>query len=154
MWELDHKEGWMPKNWCFQIVVLEKNLASPLNSKVTKPVNSKGNQLWILSGRTDAEAKAPIVWPLDAKNWLLGKDPVAGKDRRQEERGRQRMMASLTGWTWIWASSGSWWWTGRPGVLQSMGSQTAGHSSVRLNWTELNCTELIASESHSVLIGS
>ena len=77
MWELDHKEGWVPKNWCFQPVVLEKTLESPLDSKV-KPVNLKGNEPWIFIGRTDAEA--PILWPPDAKSWLTGKDPDAGKD--------------------------------------------------------------------------
>ena len=80
MWELDHKEGWAPKNWCFQIVVLEKTLESPLHSKEIKLVNPKGNQLWIFIERNDAEAEAPILWPPDAKNWLIGKDPDAGKD--------------------------------------------------------------------------
>jgi len=87
MWELDHKEGWAPKNWCFQTVVLEKTLESPLNSKEIKLVNPKGNQSWIFIGRTDAEAEAPILWPPDVKNWLTGKDPDAGKDWRQEEKG-------------------------------------------------------------------
>ena len=85
MWELDHKESWMLKNWCFWTVVLEKTLESPLDSKEIKPVNSKGNQSWIFIGRTDAEA--PILWPPDAKNWLIGKDPDAGEDWRQEKKG-------------------------------------------------------------------
>ena len=89
MWELDHKEGWVMKNWYFQIVVLEKTLESSLDSKVIKPVNSKGNQPWMLIGRTDAEA--PILWPPDVKSQLVGKDPDAGKDWRQEEKGQQRM---------------------------------------------------------------
>ena len=84
MWELDHKEGWVPKNWCFWIVVLEKTLESSLDSKVIKPVNPKGNQLWIFIGRINAEA--PILWPLDAKSQLTGKDPDAGKDWGQEKR--------------------------------------------------------------------
>ena len=84
MWELDCKEGWAPKNWCFQIVVLEKTVESPLDSKKIKPVNPKGNQLWIFIGKTDAEA--PILWPCDVKFWLLGKDPDAGKDWGQEEK--------------------------------------------------------------------
>ena len=84
MWEFDHKEGWAPKNSCFQTVVLEKTLESPLGSKEIKPVNPKGNQPWIFIGRTDAEA--PILWPPDAKSWLIGKDPDAGKDWRQEEK--------------------------------------------------------------------
>ena len=91
MWELDHKEGWVLKNWCFLTVVLEKTLESPLDRKETKPVNTKGNQPWIFIGRTDAEAKAPIPWPPDAKSWLIGKDPDAGKDGRQEERKWQKM---------------------------------------------------------------
>ena len=85
MWELDHKEGWMPKNWCFWIVVLEKVLESPLDCKI-KPVNPKGNQTWVLVGRTDAEAEAPILWPPDAKSWLTGKDPDAVKDWKQKEK--------------------------------------------------------------------
>ena len=87
MWELDHKEGWAPKNWCFWTVVLEKTLESPLDSKEIKSVNPKGNQLWIFIERTDAEAEAPILWPPDAKSQLIGKDPDAGKDWRQEEKG-------------------------------------------------------------------
>ena len=86
MWELDHKEGWAPKNWCFQIVLLEKMLESPLDIKETKPVNPKGNQPGILVGRTDAEVEAPILWPPDVKNWPISKDIDTGKDRRQEEK--------------------------------------------------------------------
>ena len=82
MWELDHKGGWMLKNWCFQNVVLEKTLESPLDSKEIKLVNSKGNQSWIFIGRTNAYAEAPILWPPDAKSWLIRKDPDAGKDWR------------------------------------------------------------------------
>ena len=84
--ELDHKEGWVPKNWCFWIVVLEKTLESPLHCKEIKPVNPKGNQLWIFIGRTSAEAEPPILWPPDAKSWLISKDPDAGKDWRQKEK--------------------------------------------------------------------
>ena len=87
MRELDHKEGWMPQNWCFLIVVLEKTLESSLNSKEIKLVNPQGNQLWIFTGRTGAEAQAPILWPPDAESWLTGKDPDAGKDGEQEEKG-------------------------------------------------------------------
>ena len=87
MWELDHREGWMPKNWCFQTVVLEKTVESPLDSKEIKPVNPKGNQSWMFIGRIDAEAEAPIFGNiLDAKNWLTRKDPDAEKDWRQEEK--------------------------------------------------------------------
>ena len=87
MWELDHKEGWAPKNWCFLIVMLEKTLEGPLDSKAIKPVNPKGNQPWIFIGRTDAEAETPVLWPPDAKTDSLGKKPDAGKDWRQEEKG-------------------------------------------------------------------
>ena len=87
MWELDHKESWTPKNWYFWTVVLEKVLGSPLDCKEIQPVNLKGNQSWIFSpGWTDAEAETPILWPSDAKNWLIGKDPKAGKGWRQEEK--------------------------------------------------------------------
>ena len=85
MWELDYKESWVPKNWCFWTVVLEKTLESPLVCKEIQPVHPKGNQSWIFIGRTDAEAEAPIVWLTNGKNWLIWKDPDAGKDWRQEK---------------------------------------------------------------------
>ena len=85
MWELDYKESWVPRNWCFWIVVLEKTLESLLDCKEIKPVYPKGNQSWIFTGRTDAEAETPIIWPCDVKNWLIWKDPDAGKDWRQEK---------------------------------------------------------------------
>ena len=85
MWELDYKESLAVKNWCFWTVVLEKAIESPLDFKEIKPVNPKGNQSWIFTGKTDVEA--PIFWPPDAKEWLIGKDPHAGKDWRQEEKG-------------------------------------------------------------------
>ena len=85
MWELDCKENWAPKNWCFWTVVLVKTLESPLDYKEIQPVHPKGNQSWIFVRRTGAEAEAPILWPLDVKNWLIGKDPDAGKDQRQKE---------------------------------------------------------------------
>ena len=87
MWELDHKQSWRLKNWCFWTVVLEKIVDSPLDCKERKPANLKGNQSWMFIGRTDVEAETPIHWPPDAKNWLSGKDPDAGKDWRQEEKG-------------------------------------------------------------------
>ena len=87
MWELDYKESRAPKNWCFWTVVLEKTLESPLDCKKIKPVHPKGNQSWIFTGGTDAEAETPILWPPDAKNWLRGKGPDAGKGWRQEEKG-------------------------------------------------------------------
>ena len=91
MWELDHKEGWMPKNWCFWTVVLEKTLASPLDYKEIQPVHSKGDQSWVFIGRTDAEAETPILWPPHEKSWLTGKDPDAGRNWGQKRRGQQRM---------------------------------------------------------------
>ena len=95
MWELDQKEGWVLKNWWFRIVVLEKTLESPWDSKI-KSVSPKGNQSWRFFGRTDAEAEAPIVWPHDVKSWLIRKDPDAGKDWRQEEKGTAE--DELVGW--------------------------------------------------------
>ena len=136
--ELDHKESWASKNWCFWTVVFKETLESPLDCKEIKPVHPKGNQSWIFIGRTDAEAKTPILWPPDAKNWLTGKNPDAGKDWRQEEKGTtedDRWMASPSWLTWVWASSRSWWWTEKPGMLQSMGSQRVGHDwATELNW--------------------
>ena len=96
MWELDHKESWALKNWCFWTVVLEKNLKSPLDCKEIKPVNPQGNQSWIFTGRNDAEAEIPILWLPEAKNWLIGKDPDTGKDCRQEEKGMTE--DEMVGW--------------------------------------------------------
>ena len=87
MWELDNRKGWVPKNWCLQTVVLEKTLESPLDNKEIKPVNPKGNQPWIFIGGMEAEVEAPVLWPPDGKRWLTGKDPDAGKDWGQEEKG-------------------------------------------------------------------
>ena len=87
VWELDYQESWAPKNWCFWTVVLEKTLESPLDCKEVQPVHPKGEKSWVFIGRTDAEAEDPILWPPGAKNWLIGKDPDAGKDCMQEEKG-------------------------------------------------------------------
>ena len=111
MWELDYKESWASKNRCFWTVMLEKTLESPLDCKEIKPVHPKGNQPWTFIERTDAEAETPILWPPEVKNWLTGKDPDTGKDwrqRRRVDRGWNGWMASPTGWTWGWASSGTW----------------------------------------------
>ena len=135
MRELDYKESWAPKNWW--TVGLEKILESTLDCKEVQPVNAQGNQSWIFSGRTDAEAEVLILWLPDAKNWLIRKDPDSGKDWRQEKgaRGWDGWMAPPTWWTWVWASSGSWWWTGKPGMLQSMGLQKVVHDwATELNW--------------------
>ena len=122
MWELDHKEGWAAKNWCFWIVVLEKTLESPLDCKETQPVHPEENQPRIFIGRTEAETEVPIVWP-DAKShkkrpWCRERLKAGGEgdNRRQDS-----WMASQTQWAWVWASSRRWWRTGKPGELQSMG---------------------------------
>ena len=96
MWELDRKESWALKNWWFWTVVLEKTLESPLDCKEIKPVHPKGNQSWIFTGRTDAEAEAPILWPSDVKNWLVRKVPDAGKDWKQEKGMTEDEMACVT----------------------------------------------------------
>ena len=96
MWELDYKESWALKNWCFWTVVLEKTLESPLDCKEIKPVHPKGNRSWIFTGRTDAAAETRILWLPDAKNWLIGKDPDAGKDWRQKEKGTTE--DEMVGW--------------------------------------------------------
>ena len=142
MWELDYKESWSLKNWCFWTVVLEKTLESHLDCKEIQPIHPKGNQSWIFIGRTDVEAETPILWPPDAKGWLIWKDWCwerlkAGGEG--DDGGWDGWIASPTQWTWVWVNSGSWWWAGRPGVLQSMGSQRVGHDwATELNWTELN----------------
>ena len=134
MWELDHKEGWVPKNWYFQIVVLEKTLESPLDCKGIKPVNPSGNQQWIFFGRTDAEAEAPILWPPDAKSQLIGKNSWCWERLRAGEEGVNRgwdgWMASPTQWTWVWTNSGRWWRARKHRVLQFMGYQRIGHDLV------------------------
>ena len=140
MWELDYKESWVLKNWCFWTVVLEKTLENPSESNETQPINSKGNWSWIFTWRTDAEAETPILWPPGVKNRLTGRPWCWERlkaGREGDHRGWDGWMASLTPWTWVWASSGSWWWTGKPGTLQSTGSQRIGHHWVtELNWTE------------------
>ena len=136
--ELDYKESWAWKNWCFWTVVFEETLKCPLDYKEIQPVHPKGNQFWIFIGRTDVEAETPILWPCDAKSWLIGKDPDSGKDWMSEEKGttEDEMVGwPLTWWTWLCISSRSRWWTERPGVLQSMGSQ--GFGTRLSDWTEL-----------------
>ena len=139
--ELNHKESWVPKNWCFWAAVLEKTLESPLDCKEIKRVHPKGNQLWIFIGRTDAEAETPILWPPDVKNSLektlmLGKIEAGGEG---DDRGRDGWMASPTWWMWVWVNSRSWWWTGKPGMLQSLGSQRVGLDwAIELNWDILD----------------
>ena len=129
--ELEDKEGWTLKNWYFWIVVLEKTLESPLDCKEVKPVKLKGNPPWIFTGRTDAEAEAPIIWSPDGKKQLIGKDPDAGKDWRQKEK-RQQSIRWLDGITDSvdvnLRNSGRWWRTGKPGVLQAMESKSVRHN--------------------------
>ena len=130
---------------CFWTVVLVKTLESPLYCKEIVPVHPKGDQSWVFIGRTDVEAEVPILWPPDAKSWLIWKNPDAGKDWGQEQKGmtEDKMVGwhpSLTRWTWVWVNSRSWRWTGRPGVLQFMGSQRAGHDRA----TELMYVELFS----------
>ena len=96
MWELDYKESWALRNWCFSTVVLEKTLESPLDYKEIQPVNPKGDQSWLCIRRIDAESEAPVLWSPDTKNWLIGKDPDAGKDWRQEEKGMTE--DEMVGW--------------------------------------------------------
>ena len=140
MWELDCEESWAPKNGCFWTVVLEKTLESPLDCKEVQLVHSEGDQSWVFIGRTDAEAETSILWPPHVKSWLIGKDSCwegleAGGEG--DDRGWDGWMASLTWWTWVWVNSGSWWWTGRPGVLRFMGLQRVRHDWVtEPNWTD------------------
>ena len=138
MWDLDYKEIWALKNWCFWNVVL-KTLESPLDCKEIQPVNLKGNQSWIFIGRTDAKTETPILWPPDVKVWLIGKDPDAGNDWGQEKgMTEDGWIASPTQRTRVWVNSGSLLWTGRPGVLRFMGSQRVRHdSATELNWIEM-----------------
>ena len=125
MWELDYKENWVLKNWCFWTVVLEKTLESLLDCKEIQPVHPKGDQSWVFIGRTDTEAETPVLWPPHVKSWLIGKDPDAGKDWRQEERGMTE--DEMVDGTTCTMDTGSWWWTEKPGMLQSMGLQRVGH---------------------------
>ena len=106
-------------------------LESPLDCKEIQPVLPEGEQSWVFIGGTDAEAETPIIWPPHVKSWLIGKDSDSGRDWGQEDdRGWDGWMASLIRWTWVWVNSGSWWWTGRPGVLRFMRSQTVRHDWV------------------------
>ena len=143
MWGLEYKESWVLKNWCFWTVVLEKTLESPLDCKEIQPVHPKGDQSWVFIRRTDAEAETPILCLPDVKNWLIWKDPAAGKDWRQEEKGMTE--DEMVGWHhWLsgheWVNSGSWWWTGLDGGLAccSPWGHKESYTTKRLNWTELN----------------
>ena len=139
MWELDYKESWAPKNWCFWTVVLEKTLESPLECKEIQPVNLKGDRFWVFIGRTDVEAETPILWPPDAKTWLIGKDPDAGNNWGQEEK---RMIEDeMVGWHYQLNGHGF-------GCTPGVGDRQAGlgccdsrdrkelRMAERLNWIE------------------
>ena len=130
LWELDYKESWAPKNWCFWTVVLEKILESPLDCKEIQPVHLKGAQSWVFIGGTDDEAETPILWPPNVESLLIWRLWCWERLRAGGEgndRGWDGWMASPTRWTWVWVDSSSWWWIGRPGVLRFMGSQRVGH---------------------------
>ena len=137
MWELNQKESWTLKNWCFWTVVLEKTLESPVESKEIQPVHPKGNQSWIFIERTDTEVEAPILWLPDAKNWLIEKTLMLGKIEGRRRRGWQRIRC-LDGITdWMDMSLSKFWELGKPGVLQCMGSQRVRHDwATELNWTK------------------
>ena len=155
MWELDQKEGWVLKNWCFQTVVLEKTLESSLDSKKIKPVNPKENQPWIFTGRTNAEAEAQYCSHMIQRANSLAKTLMLWKTEGRRRKGQQSMrfggwMASLTQWTWVWASSGRWERTGKPGALQHMVSQRRTQLG---DWTTTRaCTPLILPQMVSLLI--
>ena len=144
MWELDYKESWAPKNWCFWTVVLEKTLESPSDCKVINPVHSEGDQSWVFFRRTDAKAETPILWLPHAKSWLIGKDSCwegLGAGGEEDDRGWDGRMASPTQWTWVWVNSGVW-------VMDRQAWCVAVHgvskSRTRLrDWTEPNWTEEI-----------
>ena len=140
MWELDYKEGWVAKNWCFWTVVLAKTLESPLDCKEIQPVHPKGDQSWVFSGRTDVEAETSILWPPDEKSWLVWRDPDAGKDWGQEEKGT--IEDEMVGWHhWLdWHEFG---WT--LGVGDGQGGLAAVVHVITKSWTwqvtEVNWTE-------------
>ena len=142
MWELDYKESWVLKNWCFWTMVLENTLESTLDCKEIQTVHPKDQSLAFI-GKTGIEAETPILWPPDAKSLFIGKAWFGERLRvggEGDDRRWDGWMASSTRWTWIWVDSRSWWWTGRPGMLQFMWSQRVRHHwMTELSWTELNC---------------
>ena len=146
IWELDYKESWALKNWCFWTVVLEKTLESPLDCKEIQPVHPKGDQFWVFIGRTDAEAEILILWPLDVKSWLIWKDPDAGTDWEQEEKGMTE--DETVGWH-HWLNGHGFGWTLRvgdgQGGLACWGSWGRKESDMTewLNWTELKIDPML-----------
>ena len=144
MWELDYKESWALKNWCFWTMVLEKTLESTLDCKEIQPVQPKVDQSWVFTGRTDIEAETPVPWPPDVKSWLIGKDPDAGKDWGQEEKGMTE--DEMVGWH-HWLNGHGFEWT--PGVGEGQGGLLGcglwglkrSDTTERLNWTEENISK-------------
>ena len=148
MWELDCEESWAPKNWCFWTVLLEKTRESPMGCKEIQPVHPKGDQSWVFIGRTDAEAETNTLVTLCKvlthwkRRWCWEGLGAVGEG---DDRGWDGWRASLTWWTWVWVNSGSWWWTGRPGVLWFMGLQRVGHDwATELNWLNFKSLALMA----------
>ena len=154
MWELDYKESWVPKNWCFWTVMLEKTLESPLDCKEVQPVCIKGDQSWVFIGRTDVEAETPVLWPPGAKSWLIWKDPDAGKDLGQEEKGPTE--DEMVGWHHRLNGRESEW---TPGVDDGQGGLVCcgpwGHkesdTTEQLNWRTPIKKCLVTIEAHIVL---
>ena len=143
MWVLNYKKSWAPKNWCFWTVVLEKTFESPLDCKEIQSVHPKGNQSWMFIGRSDFEIETPILWPPDAKNWLIWKDPDAGKDWIQEKGTTEDEMVGWhhqTRWTWVWVNSGV--CDGQGGLAccnpgANRNSQTQLSDWIELNWKHI-----------------
>ena len=150
MWELDYKESWVVKNWCFWTVVLEKTLENPLNCKEIQPIHPKGDQSWVhwknwcWSWNSSTLATSCEVLTHLKRLWCWDGLGAGGEG---DDRGWDGWMVSLTQWTWVWVNSGSWWWTGRPGVLRFMGLQRVGHNwETELNWTNhsKHCKEKVS----------
>ena len=157
MWELDCEEDWVPKNWCFWTVVLEKTLENPLDCKDIQPVHPKGDQSWVFIRRTDAEAETPILWPPHAKSWLIGKDSDAGRDWGQEEKGTTEN--EMAGWHhWLHGCESEW----TPGVgdgqgglacCDSRGRKESGHDwATELNWTD-TAKKMLAQRAYVISVG-
>ena len=144
MWELDHKESWAPKNWCFLTVILEKTLASPLDFKEIQLVHRKGDQSWVFIRRKRCWGWNSNTLATSCKELTHLKRPLCWERLRAvegDDRGWDGWMASSTQWTSVWVDSGSWWWTGRPGVLWFMGSQRIGHDWVtKWSWATIYTT--------------